>query len=159
MVSEGTEPGRNPFQAMHDFGRPHAREERLHKIVEQNWWPEINHNFQDWMTMCEPCTNSVSVRFDAPLKSQTVIHLLQQVGMDISSMSKTDDWYHLPAVATEFVCRMAESHPVKKRTFKTVVNFFYKDVNYWFCMLDGMVLDGGSDIGKWTDFLLRRYNI
>jgi len=46
---------------------------------------------KDWVKVCEQCEKRVPLRYDEPLKSLTVSHLCQRVGMDISYMPKTVD--------------------------------------------------------------------
>jgi hypothetical protein len=58
---------------------------------------------KDWVKPCEQYEMRAPLRYDEPLKSLTVSHLWQRVGIDISKIPKTDDGYHPPVEAREYL--------------------------------------------------------
>jgi hypothetical protein len=79
--------------------------------------------------------------------------------MDISYMPKTDDGYHLLVVAREYLSGWTEARPLKQGTSEKVADFFYEEVICRFGTPESVVVDGGAENKKWTDLLLKRYNI
>jgi transposase-like protein len=79
--------------------------------------------------------------------------------MDISYMPKTEDGYHLLVVAREYLSGWAEARPLKQGTSEKVADFFYEEVICRFGTPESVVVDGGAENKKWTDLLLKRYNI
>jgi len=150
---------RKALEAAHELSRHHGREGTLRKVVEQYWWPEKYVDVKDWVKTCGQCEKGAPLRYDEPLTSLTVSHLWQRVGMDISYMPKTEDRYHLLVVAREYLSGWAEARPLKQGTSEKVADFFYKEVSCRFGTPEGVVLDGGAVNQKWTDLLLKRYNI
>jgi len=79
--------------------------------------------------------------------------------MDISYMPKTEDGYYLLVVAREYLSGWAEPQPLKQRTSEKVADVFYEEVICRFGTPDSVVVDRGAENKKWTDLLLKRFNI
>lgn len=59
--------------------------------------------------MCEQCEDRALLWYDEPLNSQTVRHLWQRVGIDISSMLKIEDGNHQLVIAWDYLSGCAEA--------------------------------------------------
>jgi hypothetical protein len=158
-VVVSTEQKRKAMEAAHELSGHRGREGTLRKVVEWYWWPEMYVDLKDWVNTCEQCEKRSPLRYDEPLKSLTVSHLWQLVGMDISYMPKTDDGYHLLVVAREYLSRWAEARPLKQGISEKVAHLFYEEVICWFGTPESVVVDGGAANTKWTDLLFKRYNM
>jgi hypothetical protein len=79
--------------------------------------------------------------------------------MDISYLPKTKDGYHLVVVAREYLSGWAEARPLKLGTSEKIADIFYEEVLCRFGTPVSVVLEGGAENKKWTDLLLKRYNI
>ena len=101
----------------------------------------------------------VPLRYDKPLKSLTGNCPWQRVGMDISYMPKTEDEYHLLVVAREYYSVWEEARPQKPSTSEKVAYFFDVVVICRSRTPESLVLDGGAEKNKWTDLLLKCYNV
>lgn len=84
---------------------------------------------------------------------------ITQVGIDISYMPKMDDRYHLLVIALENLSGWTAAHPPKYGTLEKRANIFDKKVISQFGTPEHVVLDTGAESKKWTDLLLRHYNI
>ena len=158
-VLVSAEQKRKALEAAHELSGHRGREGTLRKVVERDWWPEMYVDVKDWVKTCEQCEKRVPLRYNEPLKSLTVSHLWQRVGMDISYMPKTEDGYHQLVVAREYLRGWAEARPLKQGTTEKVADFFYEEVICRFGTPESVVVDGGAENQKWTDLLLKRYNI
>jgi len=105
-----------------------GREGTLRKVVQRYWWPEMYVDVKDWEKTCEECEKRAPVPYDKCLKRQTVSHLWQRVGMDISYMPKMENGYHLPVVAREYLSGWEEAQPLKHGTSEEVVYIFDEEV-------------------------------
>jgi len=114
---------------------------------------------KDWVKMCEQFEKRASLQYDEPLSSLTIRHLWQRVGMDISYMPKTEDGYHLLVVARDYLSGWAAARPLKQGISEKVADFFYEQVICPFGTPESVVVDGGAENKKWTDLILKRYNI
>ena len=97
------------MEAAHNLSGHLGREGTLGKVVERYWWPVMYVDVKDRVKMCEQCEQRPPLLYDEPLKSLTVSHLCQRVGMDISYMPKTKYPYHQPVVAREYLSGWAEA--------------------------------------------------
>jgi hypothetical protein len=97
------------MEAAHELSGNRGREGTLGKVVEQYWWPELYVDVKDLVKMCQQCNKRAPLRYDECLKSRTVGHLWQRVGMDILYMPNTEDEYHLLEVPREFLSGWAEA--------------------------------------------------
>jgi len=79
------------MEATDELSRHCGREGTLRKVVEGYRWPEMYVDVKGWVITCKQCENRAPPRYDQPLKSLTVSHLWQRVGMDISYMPKRED--------------------------------------------------------------------
>jgi hypothetical protein len=100
---------RKAMEAAHELSGHRGREGTLPKVVERYWWPEMYVVVKDWVKTCEQCQKRAPLQYDKPLKSLTVSHVWQRVGMDISYMPKIEDGYHLLVVAWEYLSGWAEA--------------------------------------------------
>jgi len=79
--------------------------------------------------------------------------------MDILYIPKTEDGYHLPVAATEYLSGLAEAQQVKQGTYEKVADICYEEVMCQFRTPESVVVDVGAENQKWTDLLLKCYNI
>ena len=93
------------------------------------------------------------------MKSLTVNRLWQRVGLDISYLPRTESGHHLLVVAREYLSGWVEARPLSKGSSKKVADFFYEEIICRYGMPESVVVDGGAENKKWTDLLLKRYNI
>jgi len=147
------------MEAAHELSGHRGRAGTLQKVVEPYGWPEMYGDVKDWVKWWEQCEVRAPLRYDEPLKSLTVSHLWQRVGMDISHMPKTEDRYHLLVVAKEYLRGWAEARPLKQGTSEKVADIFHKEVICRFATPESVVVDRGVENKKCTDLLLKCYNI
>jgi hypothetical protein len=80
-------------------------------------------------------------------------------GMDILNMPKTEDGSHRQVLARGYISRWADAQLQTQGASEKVAEFFDEEV---ICRLGtpGMVvMEGGAGKKKWTDRLLKCYNI
>jgi len=70
--------------------------------------------------LCKRRETKAPLQYGLPLKSLTVSHLWQCVGMDISYMPKTEDGYHLLVSALECLSGWAEAQLLTQGTWENM---------------------------------------
>jgi hypothetical protein len=70
-----------------------------------------------------------------------------------------EDGYHLLVVAREYLSGWAEARPLIQGTSEQVPDFFYEEVICRFGTTESVVVDRWAENKKWTDLILKCYNI
>jgi len=144
-VLESAEQNSKSMEVAHELSWHRGREGMLRKVVERYWLPEMYVDVIDWLTKCELCGKRAPLRYDEPLKSLTVSHLWQRVGMDISYMPKMEDGYHPLVVARDYLSGWAEAQQLKQGTSEKAAEISYEEVTCRFGTPESVVVDVGSE--------------
>lgn len=91
MMAVSIEQKMKAMVAAHELSWHCRREGTFPNIVEQYWWPVMYVNIMDWVKTWEQHKKRAPLWYEEPLKSQTISHVWQRVGMDIVYMPIMDN--------------------------------------------------------------------
>ena len=108
-----------------------GRDSTIARLTTKYWWPKMWVDIENYVKNCERCQKN-SNKFD---KAGDQLHSIpvqpvpmQQVGIDICSLSVASDGYVAIVVLIDYFTKFTIARAVKDKTAMTVCHFIYEEV-------------------------------
>lgn len=101
------------------------------KILERFYWKNITDDVKSFISCCDRCQkvnpiNDAEVAELHPVPVQPEV--MTQIGVDITSITKTTDGYRYVVVAVDYYSKWTEARALKDKKAESVAKFLFEDI-------------------------------